>query len=423
MSTRRLLNIALLFLLPVSPGLHASQWNQWRGPNRQANEAILPEKLDAVPLVLWSQKLQGDALSGLVATEKHLIVADRDVSDTRDIFLCYSADSGEEIWKFDYFAPGQIDRDYGSAPRSTPLIHGDKVYTLGGFGHLHCLELASGKPLWKKDLALHFSAKMPKWGYSGSPLFVAKNPSRSNSRDKLILQPGGMNTQMVALNPETGDVIWTSPDAKRDAAYSSPILVTFSGVEQLICYDQLSLGGWDVETGKRLWELQPPRRGDFNVSTPVVVGDKLFLTTENNGARLYGFDQHGNIVPEPLADNRDLSPDSSTAVYLDGKLYGVHNDLHVLDAKDLKTVASLEDDAFYEYCTLIAGKTREGKKRLLVTSANGEIVLLDLETKEPRILGRITGGSESETTVAHPALCGQRLYVRTVSAVYCYLLQ
>lgn len=409
--------------LLLAPNPLFSQWNQWRGPNRAANTAMLPESLDKVPILLWERKLQGDGLSGIVATENLVVVADRDTTDTKDFFRCYAAETGDTLWTFEYFAPGQIDRDYGSAPRATPLIHGNKIYILGGFGHLHCLELVSGKLLWKKELTLQFSAKMPKWGYCGSPLFVAKNPDITASRDKIIVQPGGQKTQLVAFDPETGEPIWASSDAKRETAYSSPILAEFSGKRQIISYDIESLGGWDPETGQRLWEMVPPRKGDFNVPTPVIVGDKLLLSSENNGTRLYRFDSQGKIVQEPDASNRNLSPDTSTPVFLEGKVYGINGELLMLDAENnLKTVARVDDEAFYEYCTLIAGKTRAGKKRLLVTSSTGEIVLLDIDDVTPKILGRIGAREGNGTTVAHTALQGRRLYVRTVSELLCYLL-
>jgi len=36
------------------------------------------------------------------------------------------------------------------------------------------------------------------------------------------------------------------------------------------------------------------------------------VATENNGTRLYGFDEKGVIVSKPLAENMTLAPDTST---------------------------------------------------------------------------------------------------------------
>src|ERR1039458_5029996 len=58
---------------------------------------------------------------------------------------------------------------------------------------------------------------------------------------------------------------------------------------------KVSLGGWDPQSGERLWTLTPPAEGDFNVPTPLAVDGKVLLATENNGTRLYGFGNDGKI--------------------------------------------------------------------------------------------------------------------------------
>ena len=79
---------------------------------------------------------------------------------------------------------------------------------------------------------------------------------------------------------------------------------------QIVGYDKDSLGGWDVKTGERLWRLVPPRSGDFNVPTPVAVHGGIVVSTENNGTRLYRFDDAGRVIPEPAAHYADLAPDT-----------------------------------------------------------------------------------------------------------------
>ena len=100
------------------------------------------------------------------------------------------------------------------------------------------------------------------------------------------------------------------------------IVSGLNGITQVVGYDAASLAGWDPQTGRRLWKLIPDYEGDFNVPTPIVVGNKLLVSTENNGTRLYGFDGAGRILPKPLALNEDLAPDTSTPVVCDGLLLG-----------------------------------------------------------------------------------------------------
>ena len=126
-------------------------------------------------------------------------------------------------------------------------------------------------------------------------------------------RPAGSKERFAGgLDRFTGNVLWTTPGDP--PGYASFVLARLGGLEQVVGYDAISLGGWDPETGRRLWRLLPEREGDFNVPTPLVVGDKLLVATENNGARLYAFGPEGKIQPQPLAKNEDLCPDTSSPV-------------------------------------------------------------------------------------------------------------
>ena len=76
---------------------------------------------------------------------------------------------------------------------------------------------------------------------------------------------------------------------------------------QVVGHDAESLAGWDAASGERLWRLVPALEDDFNVPTPVPAGGRLLVSSENNGTRLYAFDDQGKIVPEPIALNDELA--------------------------------------------------------------------------------------------------------------------
>ncbi len=109
-------------------------------------------------------------------------------------------------------------------------------------------------------------------------------------------------------------MLWKTPGDK--AAFGSLIVGTFGGRRQIVGLDKHALCGWDLATGKQLWRIAPPRPNDFNVTTPVAVGDSLIVATENNGTRMFHFDKDGIIVPQPAAVNVDLAPDTQTPVAL-----------------------------------------------------------------------------------------------------------
>jgi outer membrane protein assembly factor BamB len=286
------------------------------------------------------------------------------------------------------------------------------VYVLGAFGQLHCLKLDSGQIVWKKHLAEDFLAKRPNWGWSSTPLVVG---------DKLIVNPGAKKASLVALDRRDGTVLWSTPGDP--PGYASLILAELGGKHQIVGYDAVSLGGWDPETGSRLWRLVPPEPGDFNVPTPLAVQGKLLVSTENNGTRLYGFDPQGRIQPEPLAVNEDLAPDTATPVVYDDLVFGSSGQLVCLSLKKgLDTLWKSDREEFADYCTFIAGNGH-----VLVTTQSGRAFLLRAtgDTMEVRAsLELFPDLSPAERDVwSHPALVGNRLYVRNLVGISCFVLE
>lgn len=245
------------------------------------------------------------------------------------------------------------------------------------------------------------------WGYCGSPLIVA---------GRLIVQPGGKNAAMVALDPKTGDVVWES--AGRKTAYASLIAAEISGKVQIIGYDASSLGGWDPETGRRLWEVVPEQSGDFNVPTPIRIGDRLFVTSENNGARLYAFDADGTINAPPVAAFAGLNPDTHTPVTAGGRIIGLQQSLQCLDASTLKPVWALENPGLGEYASLLS----DGKSRVLALGENGLLALYETGEAKARELGRLQLGPDDAHILAYPALVGDRLFIRLGNRAACLIL-
>jgi outer membrane protein assembly factor BamB len=340
----------------------------------------------------------------VAATTAIVVVSGRDVADTRDEFRGYEAATGKLLWTLTYPAAGPLD--YGSAPRATPLLNDKLAFLLGAYGHLHAVELATGKVVWKLHLPNTFGPlpKLP-WGLCESPLLAG---------DKLIVHPGGERGALVALEPATGKVIWQVKG--RAPGHGSLIIGTFGGREQLVGHDVVTLGGWDPATGERLWEVRPPRGDDFNVPTPMAWKGKVVVCTENNGTRLFGFDAAGKVVPKPEAVQSDLSPDMHSPVVVGDHLFGVHaNQLCCYDlTQGLKSVWEKDDDAFSGYASLIASD-----KRLLVTNVRAEIVLVDVTGNAYRECGRRTLVQEEAGLYSHPAIVGDRLYVRASDALYC----
>jgi outer membrane protein assembly factor BamB len=336
-----------------------------------------------------------------------VLLGDRDVSNMLDEFRCYAAQDGRLMWTVRYPAPGQLDFD--NTPRATPLIHDGHAILLGAFGDLSCVTLDTGIIAWQMNMFRLFDSDADLvWGACSSPLVVD---------GKLIVNPGGPDASIVALDPLTGDLVWQTPGDYH--AYSSYIVATLGGVRQLVGYDRTTLGGWDIATGHRLWTLRPPHHGDFNVPTPVAVGGQLLVTTENNGTRLYAFDDAGQIIAQPVATNDDLAPDTSSPAVVGRRAFCVCRQLYCLDLENgLKTIWTGEDDAFGDYAPLFITDNR-----VLAIGRGGELLLIDAASDKFRIASRLQLFTDRESReselLSHPALVGSRLYLRGEKELVC----
>ncbi len=384
-------------------------WSDWRGPGRAAFSPDVPDSLPCPLTLQWMRPLTGSGLAGLVVADCRVVLADKSADAKNDIFRCLDAESGRELWHLTYPAPQKMD--YGNAPRATPVIHNGLVYLLGALGQLHCVTLDTGKVVWKRHFTEDFAARPPEWGFCSSPLVVD---------DMLIINPGGPTASIAALDRVTGKTVWETPGDK--AAYSALILATFGGRRQIVGYDETSVGGWLPQSGERLWRLVPKEEGEYNVPTPVVVGGRLLLATEMNGARLYDFDAQGRILTKPVAQNEDFYPDMISPVMAGAWVLGGSGTLMCLDlTRGLETAWESDDDHYVEYFTAIAGRGR-----ILITSVDGWLHLLAENGRKHQLVSRVdmfpTLSEKQRKTWSHPALVGKRYFIRNQAAAYCFQL-
>ena len=376
-----------------------SDWPWWRGPTGDGISSQVPATWPTVKL-LWKKAMAGRCAAGVSAAEGFVIVADHTDKKT-DHYRCYDAVSGKEAWVFS--AGNATKMDYGAAPRATPCIGEGKVYCIGAAGDVHCLELKTGKSIWRKSFVKNYEAgELPTWGHCTAPILVD---------GKLVCHP----RNVVALDAKTGKTVWVGPSAGPN--YSTFLLATFGGVRQLIGYDARDVSGWGVKTGKRIWQMEVDNSNGYIVPGPVAVGDQLLLATENEDTRLYGFDKKGRLIDTPLGETEELAPEMATPTVVGGLILGITEGLLCLDPADkLKMLWLTEkDDAFFGLSHVVAWKDRA-----LVFGSNGTMVLIAPSRTGCKILGR---KKLCMDTWSHPALMDGRVYLRDDKTFYCYQLE
>ena len=314
--SRRAIWGCCLVLAAVGATALAADWPQFHGPRRDntSAETNLPRSFPAGgPKVLWTVKVGAGYGGGAIQGGKVYLL---DRPDRRnDLLRCLDLETGKEEWTYSYAAPGRVSHD-GS--RSTPAVDGKFVFTVGGFGHVHCISKATKEPVWKKHLLRDYGGgRLPRWGVSQSPLLY---------KDWVIVAPQGRDVGVVALERATGKEAWRSESfGKMD--YVSPIVTTIAGVEQVVMVNAGGAVGIDAANGKLLW-----RYGGWRCRIPIPnvtpVGDgRLFVVGGYNGgcAMIKVAKTDDGLAATELWKNGNCNSQMNTAVLHEGRLYANSN--------------------------------------------------------------------------------------------------
>lgn len=282
----------------------ALDWNQWRGPNRDAVAA------GAAAPAAWPQKLNkkwevpaGDGYASPVTGGGRVYLHWRE--GAREIVTAHDPATGRELWRQSYDAPfrkSSYATRMGSGPWATPLYSGGRLYTFGVTAILSCFDAASGKILWRHDNSGEVST---------AGLFTGSSASPALAGNRLIVVVGDDRRGSVqALDPVTGRRQWSWNED--GAGYSSPILA--DGKVLL-----LTLGravALDVETGKLAWAAVFRDQWNENIVTPVRTPQAVLFSAVRRGTVAIGLD--GKV----LWENKDLPMYMSSPLVDGDHVYG-----------------------------------------------------------------------------------------------------
>jgi outer membrane protein assembly factor BamB len=341
---------AVLALAPWTAS-RADDWPQWLGPRRDGvwrDTGILAKFPEGGPRILWRTPLgggyAGPAVSGgfVYVTDRQLgpgaknptnAFAQDTVSGTERV-LCLDEATGKVRWKHEYDCPYTVS--YPAGPRTTPLVHGGKVYTLGTMGDLLCLDARTGDVVWSKNFPRDYDAPVPMWGFSASPLLDG---------DKLICLVGGKGSVVVAFHKDTGKELWRVLSTDHSSiGYCPPVIYRAGGTRQLIIWHPEAVNSLDPETGKVYWSQKFSSKADLTAPMPRLAGDLLLVTSFYDGAMMLRLDPHkpaatvlwrGKVHSEMPNRTDTLHSIIPTPVIADGYIYGVcsYGELRCLKAR------------------------------------------------------------------------------------------
>ena len=279
----------------------------------------------------------------------------------------------------------------GAGPRATPTLSKGRVYTLGGTGIVNVLDAGSGAVVWSRNAASDTGAKIPTWGFAGSPLVVD---------DVVVVAASGV---LVAYDLATGDPRWFGP--KGEEGYSSPQLLTIDGVPQVLLLSGSGLTSVAPADGKVLWDhawkgypiVQPAQTPEGNV---------LISVTESSGTRRIAVAHGaGGWTVQERWTSIGLKPYFNDFVVHKGHAFGF--DGSILACIDLQDGKRKWKGGRYGNGQLVLLPEQD---LLLVMSEEGELALVSATPEQFTELARFP--ALEGKTWNHPVLVGDLLLAR-----------
>jgi len=397
---------AMSLALPAS----RAQWLQWGGPNRNfVCEDVGPLATSwpkGGPPQLWKREI-GDGYSTILVDGDHIFTMCR--RGDQDAVLCLDAASGKTIWEMKYDAPEKpgMLKDFGVGPNSTPLIVGNRIFTVSATVIFHCLDKRTGEVIWKHDLMDEMKASHLGRGFSPSPIAY---------KDTVILPVGAPEASVAAFKQDTGEIVWKTTGLR--PGHSSPILTTIDGNPEIVFALGVDRGGIDPDTGEIRWKIGFERAAAAQLSSPLRLRDgRLFLSA----AYGYGSDllsvakKDGKLEAEQVWHTKKLKVQHGTYIQFGDLVVASSGDFGPAFLMGLK----IDDGA-------VAWRERGFAKSTLL-KAGDKAVILD----ETGVLALATPSAEgikvhakaqllAEKSWSTPTLVGTRLYLRdrkTIMAV------
>lgn len=384
----------------------ASEWPQWRGPNRDGHiiGTSWPPSLATEHLRRsWRIEL-GPSYSGPIVSED-LVFTTETVDREREIVRALDRETGSEIWKQEWSGAMKVPffaASNGSWIRSTPAFDGESLYVAGMRDVLVCLDAETGEERWRVDFVEKMKTQLPSFGLVCSPLVDG---------NAVYLQAGGA---FVKLDKQSGEILWRTlidGGGMNGGAFSSPVIAEICNQRQIVVQTREALHGVGMQNGKTLWSQPVKAFRGMNILTPTIHGNDVFTSTYGGKTTVFGLVRDGNAFTPSVRASQKSQGYMSSPVIVNGIAYHLTKAQRAM-AMELSTGRELwtSSKRFGKYVSWIANGDRilglDQKGLLYLIQANPE----SFELIDEREI------SESETW-AHLAAAGDQLFVRELDGL------
>ena len=371
-----------------------ADWRQFRGNDVDGLGTTSPPSTwsDGAP-VAWESDLPGRGLaSPIVVGGQVVVTASSGPNDDRLHVVSFDAASGETNWERQFWATGRpAHHPKTSVAAPTPASDGERIFAFYSTNDVVCLDL-DGNLLWYRGLTYDYPNASNSLGMSSSPVVVGKT--------LVCMVESDADSFSTGLDTETGETLWKI-DRPRKANWTSPVVLTDeTGDAHVLLQSSAGVVAVDPATGEVVWTYAD---GASTIPSSVVAGETVYVPS--NGITAIRPGKSNPAVPDVLWNEGGLRPGTSSPIVKGDRLFVV-NGAGVLTAADAKTGErgwQLRLRGKFSGSPVIAGN------QLYIVTEKGQLLVVELGEDAGEIVSTHEFG---DTVLSTPAVVDGALYVR-----------
>jgi len=423
------LAIGSLTLAQAAPDTTSDKyWPQWRGPHATgvSKTADPPVEWSETKNIRWKVEIPGRGSSTPVIWGDRVFVVsavpvgvDPSASHQarggvqprvahRSIVMALDRKTGKVLWERtarETVPHEGAHAQFGTYASSSAMTDGERVYAFFDSFGLYAYDM-NGKLLWEKDLG---DKKMRmEFGEGQTPVLHG---------NRIVVQWDHQGPSFIAaLDKMTGNEIWRTERQEIDS-WSTPLVVDVGGRAQVIAAAMNKVRGYDLETGKVVWE------GPGLTMNPIpssVYGDGMvFAVSGFRGSKLHAIrldEAKGDITSSGAIKwslNQDTPYVPSPLLY-DGVIYLLKGNTGILSVFDAKTGKPHYQLQRLEGVPNVFASPVGAKGRVYIPGQQGATIVL----KHGPAYEVLATNTLDDAFDASPAVVENELYLRGAKYLY-----
>ena len=361
-----------------------------------SDEKGLPVKWSATENVRWKSELPGRGVSSpVIAAGRVYVTCASGYRERRLHVVCLDAATGKQLWERQLAATGStMCHPKTSMAAPTPVTDGKNVFALFATGDLAAFN-RDGDLLWYRSLLRDYPEITNQVGMAASPVLAG---------DTLLLPlENAGDSFALGVDAKTGRNRWKTP-RRREINWVTPMVARFNGKTAALFQTSGEITAYDAAKGEVLWSYKNDKLG--SVPSPALLEDLVIVP--GNPSVALRVSEGGN--PEVVWTSRKLAAAYASPVVYKGKIYAATGiGIACLDAATGQELWRERLGTGFSASPVIADD------KLYVAKEEGDTSVVQLG-ETPKILAN---NSLKEPLLATPAIAKGAIYLRTEKHLYC----